>query len=123
VPQTSLTALIVSHDATAAALVGALVETVGYQVKFAAAGEGGDASLRRVRPRIYMIDCAGKEMCSDAVIGRAIMRGVSVVLFGPPSREPLMREMAARHDAEVVLTPPAPEPLGEALARAARKSG
>jgi DNA-binding NtrC family response regulator len=117
------TALIVSDDVTAAALVATLVETFGYAVKFALSGEGGDASLRRARPRIYMIDCATTGLCSDDVIGRAIMRGVSVVLFGPPPVLSTMRDFGTRHDVEIVVMPPNSGPLEEILTRAARKSG
>src|SRR4051812_8310140 len=113
--------LIVSSDATGAALVGALVEMLGYTVKFARAAESGDDSLRRARPRIYMIDCATTDLCSDDAIGRAIMRGIAVVLLGPASLLRRMRELAARHDLEIVETPPTPGPLGESLSRAARR--
>lgn len=115
--------LIVSPDVTGAALIGALVETLGYTVSFAAATEPTDASLRRVRPRIYLIDCRTTTSGADEVVGRAIMRGVGVVLIGPSRLLGPMRELGGRHDLEVVLLPTDPGPLGEALARAARKSG
>jgi DNA-binding NtrC family response regulator len=115
--------LIVSGDAVTAALVGVMVETLGYTVKFATATEGADASLRRAHPRIYMIDCATTEMRSDEVIARAIMRGASVVLFGPAARLETSRGLAARHEFELVTVPLMPGPLGHALDRAARKSG
>jgi CheY-like chemotaxis protein len=123
VPPNPITALIVSDDAMAAALIGALVETLGYTVKFSRADEGADASLRRARPRIYMIDCATTGFCSDDVVGRAIMRGVSVVLFGPALLLSTMRDFGTRHDVEIVVMPPTPGSLGATLARAARKSG
>jgi DNA-binding NtrC family response regulator len=120
--RSALTVLIVSTDATASALVGALIETLGYKVKFARAAGTADESLRRTHPRIYMIDCETTDLCADDVVARAIMRGVSVVLFGPTLLLGRMRELAGRHDIEIVEMPPSPRPLGDVLAKAARKS-
>ena len=111
--------LIVSDDATAAALLGGLVETLGYRVNFARVLTSGDV-IRRVRPQVCMLDCDG-DACNEAAIARVIMRGVSVVLVGPRSLLEGMREIAARHGAEMVFTPPEPGPLGEALERAVRR--
>src|ERR1043165_8874581 len=114
------TVLIVSDDATAAALLGGLVETLGYRVTFGRVTTSGDV-IRRVRPQVCMLDCEG-DACNEASIARVIMRGVSVVLVGPRSLLEGMREIAARHGAEMVFTPPEPGPLGEALARAVRRA-
>jgi DNA-binding NtrC family response regulator len=111
--------LIVSEDATAAALLGGLVETLGYRVNFARVLTSGDV-IRRVRPQVCMLDCEG-DACDEAAIARVIMRGVSVVLVGPRSLLDGMREIAARHGAEMVFTPPEPGPLGDALERAVRR--
>jgi hypothetical protein len=116
------TVLIVSTDATAAALLGGLVETLGYEVKFGRVNEPSDEMLRRVRPRVCMLDCETTDACSDATIGRAMMRGVSVVLVGPAELLAGMRELASRHGVEMVFTPPLPGPLGEVLDRAARRA-
>jgi CheY-like chemotaxis protein len=117
---TKNTVLIVSDDATAAALLGGLVETLGYRVTFARVTTSGDV-IRRVRPRVCMLDCES-DACTEASIARVIMRGVSVVLVGPRSLLEGMREIAARHGAEMVFTPPEPGPLGDALARAVRRA-
>lgn len=114
------TVLIVSDDATAAALLGGLVETLGYRVTFARVTSSGDV-IRRVRPRVCMLDCES-DACNEAAIARVIMRGVSVVLIGPRSLLEGMRDLATRHGAEMVFTPPEPGPLGDALARAARRA-
>jgi CheY-like chemotaxis protein len=116
---TKITVLIVSDDPTAAALLGGLVETLGYRVTFARVTTSGDV-IRRARPRVCMLDCEG-DGCNEAAIARVIMRGVAVVLVGPRPLLEGMREVAARHGAELVFTPPAPGPLGDALARAARR--
>ncbi len=119
-PTDSGTVLIVSSDATAAALLGGLVETFGYRVAFARATESGDA-MRRAKPRVCMLDCEG-DACDEATIARILMRGASVVLVGPRSLLASMRELAARHETEIVFTPPEPGPLGDALDRAARRA-
>lgn len=116
------TVLIVSADPTAAALLGGLVETLGYDVEFGRVNEPSDDTLRRVRPRVCMLDCATTEACSDATIARAMMRGVSVVLVGPAPLLAGMRDLASRHGVEMVFTPPQPGPLGEVLDRAARRA-
>jgi hypothetical protein len=113
------TVLIVSSDATAAALLGGLVETLGYNVAFSSVIDS-NGMFRRARPRVCMLDCEG-DACDEASIARVIMRGVSVVLVGPRSLLTDMREIAERHGAEMVFTPPQPGPLGEALDRAARR--
>ena len=113
------TVLIVSDDATAAALIGGLVETFGYRVAFATIVNSGDV-LRRAKPQVCMLDCEA-DACDEATIARIMMRGVSVVLVGPRSLLAGMRELASRHGAEIVFTPPEPGPLADAIDRAARR--
>jgi DNA-binding NtrC family response regulator len=113
------TVLIVSNDATAAALLGGLVETFGYRVVFTSV-ESANESLRRARPRVCMLDCES-DACDEAAVARVMMRGVAVVLVGPRALLEGMQAIAARHGVEVVFTPPALEPLGEALRRAAHR--
>ena len=115
--------LILSADPVAAALLGGLVELLGYGVQFASIEEGVDAGLRRTHPRIYLVDCETTQGEATAALGHARMRGIAVVLVGPPALLAQMRELARLHDAEIVFTPPEAEPLGEALDRAARKAG
>jgi DNA-binding NtrC family response regulator len=116
------TVLIVSADSTAAALLGGLVETLGYRVAFATLPTIPEAIVQRIRPRVYLLDCATPDACSDATIGRAMMRGVSVVLIGPRSLLAGMRELIAHHGVETVFMPPDPGPLGDVLDRAVRRS-
>jgi CheY-like chemotaxis protein len=116
---TSTAVIIVSDDAIAAALLGGLVETLGYRVEFAAVRDSYD-SVRRIRPRICLLDCES-DACTEASIARTLMRGVSVVLVGPRELLAGMRELVARHGVEMVFTPPEPGPLGDVLDRAARR--
>ena len=113
------TVLIVSADATAAALLGGLVETFGYRVTFARIASSSEV-IRRARPQACLLDCEG-DACDESAVARIIMRGVAVVLVGPRSLLDGMREIAARHGAEMVFTPPEPGPLRDALARAVRR--
>jgi hypothetical protein len=113
------TVLIVSNDATAAALLGGLVETFGYGVAFTSVLDAND-SMRRTRPRVCLLDCEN-DACDEAAVARVMMRGVAVVLVGPRSLLAGMKEIVARYGAEVVFSPAAPEPLGEVLHRAVRR--
>jgi hypothetical protein len=115
-----ITVLIVSEDATAAALLGGLVETLGYRVAFSRIPKS-DEAIRRVRPRVAMLDCDG-DACGESAIARVMMRGVSVVLVGPRSLLDGMREVATRYGAEMCFTPPEPGPLRDTLARAVRRA-
>jgi CheY-like chemotaxis protein len=118
-PDAQPTVLIVSDDATAAALLGGLVETFGYRVAFATVVSSSDI-MRTAKPRVCMLDCEA-DACDEATIARIMMRGVSVVLVGPRSLLAGMREVAAKLGAEIVFTPPEPGPLGDALDRAIRR--
>ena len=102
--------LILSSDAVAAALVGALVETLGYAVRFHHPPEDPTESLRRERPDVAMVDGSDRLMISEAVLGHAAMRGISVVVFG--SREALdgIRALAQVHRIHTLIAPPS---LGE----------
>lgn len=98
--------LILSTDAVAAALVGALVETLGYSVRFHKPPEDPTETLRRERPEVAMVDGSDQLMISDAVLGHAAMRGISVVVFG--SREALdgIRALAQVHRIHTLIAPP-----------------
>jgi CheY-like chemotaxis protein len=104
-----------SSDAVAAALVGALIETLGYAVSFYRSAEDPTETLRRERPDVAMLDGADHLMISDAVLGHAAMRGISVVVFG--SREALdgIRDLARRHRIHTLITPTSAAVAGELL--------
>ena len=110
--------LILSHDAVAAALVGALVETLGYAVRFHNPPEDPTESLRRERPDVAMVDGGDRLMISEAVLGHAAMRGISVVVFG--SREALegIRALAQVHRIHTLIAPPSLEETAEVLTEA-----
>ena len=101
-----LLVLILSHDAVAAALLGGLVETLGYDVHFARPPESADDSIRRVRPRICLVDCTDPVSCRSEFFGHATMRGVCVVIFGTRDALDRVRAIAVAHNIELLIMPP-----------------
>ena len=73
--------LIFSADALGAALLAAAVELAGHDPCFPQANEAARDALRRVRPRLAVVDCDHEEACSDAFVGPALMTGARVLLF------------------------------------------
>jgi len=110
--------LILSHDPVAAALLGGLVETLGYEVQFARPPESPDESMRRLKPRICLVDCTDPDSCRSEFFGRATMRGVCVIIFGTPDALERVREVARANNLEMLLMPPDVEALEAALQRA-----
>ena len=98
--------LILSEDPIAAALLGALIETLGYEVRFASAPETPDESLRRTRPRVALIDGEYPAAYSEDVLGRAMMRGISVVIFCNKEVCARVRELVVAHNLGTLLMPP-----------------
>lgn len=110
--------LILSDDPLAAALLGGLVETLGYPVQFRQPVESPEDSLRRLRARICLVDCADPLSCREEFFGRATMRGVCVVIFGTREVLDRVRDLAAAHQIETLLMPPDIEELEAVLQRA-----
>ena len=110
--------LILSSDAVAAALLGALVETLGYLVRFYHPPEEPDATLRRERPSVAMIDCADPTVMKDEVFGRARMRGISVVMFGTADALDRVRQIAVDHALDTLIMPATLDSLDETLRKA-----
>ena len=115
--------LILSDDAVAAALLGALIETLGYSVKFAQPPESTEQSFRRVKPKVCLLYCDDPSKCSDEVLGRATMRGISVVIFGTTAALERVRRLATEHAIDMLLVPPDPDVLDATLKRALLKAG
>jgi DNA-binding NtrC family response regulator len=110
--------LILSHDPLAAALLGGLVETLGYAVVFRRSPETAEDSLRRIRPRICLVDCADPTTCREEFLARAAMRGICVVVFGNREALERVRDLATAHKLETLLMPPDLDELEEVLQRA-----
>jgi DNA-binding NtrC family response regulator len=110
--------LIFSHDPLAAALLGGLVETLGYEVHFRRPPELVEDTLRRVRPRVCLVDCADADACREDFLGRATMRGVSVVIFGTREAIEHVRALAAAYQLGTLLMPPNGDDLEALLQQA-----
>lgn len=104
-----------SSDAVAAALVGALVETLGHDVRFYQAPEDPTVTLRRERPDVAMLDGADSLMISEAVLGHAAMRNISVVVFGSARALRGIRDLAQRHQLHTLIAPPTLSATAELL--------
>lgn len=115
--------LILSADTVAAALLGALIETLGYSVRFARPPETPDQTIRRVRPSVCLLDCEDPANCSAEFLGRATMRGISVVVFGRRDALEDVRELAAAHDIEMLILPSETAAVDDTLRRAMKKAG
>lgn len=97
--------LILSGDAIVAALLAALVETLGFNVRFVRAPSNADDAMRRHKPRICLVNCDDRAMCSDEIIGRALMRRAAVVVFGTAAVMNQLRDFASRHELQSLLMP------------------
>jgi CheY-like chemotaxis protein len=115
--------LILSADAVAAALLGALIETLGYTVKFATPPENTEQTIRRIRPTVCLVDCDDPASYNDVILGRTLMRGISVVVFGTADALARVRALALEHNMDTLLVPPEPGDLHETLQRAFAKAG
>ena len=115
--------LILSDDSVAAALLGALIETLGYSIRFAKPPEPADQSIRRVRPKVCLLDCGDPATCNDEILGRAAMRRISMIVFGTSHALTRLRTLATEHDIDMLIVPPDPEELDETLRRAIQKAG
>lgn len=72
--------LVFSSDALAAALLAAAAELAGHAPCFARADETARNAVRRVRPRLVLIDVDHEETCSDEFIGPALMMQARVLM-------------------------------------------
>jgi DNA-binding NtrC family response regulator len=117
------TILILSGDAVAAALVGALVETLGYRVTFVGLPEAVDESMRRTHPRVCLVDCVDPAMCDSAILGHARMRGISVVIFGTSQALDRVGALVSEHAIETLRMPADASAIDDTLKRALKKAG
>ena len=114
--------LILSSDAVAAALLGALIETLGYSVTFARPPERYEDSIRRVRPRVCLVDGTDPGMHGEGFLGRAAMRGISVVVFGSAEALERVRMLALEYAIDTIIVPPDTGALATTLERALQKA-
>jgi DNA-binding NtrC family response regulator len=115
--------LILSADSVAAALLGALIETLGYSIGFAKPSEPAEQTIRRVRPKVCLLDCDDPSACNQEILGRAAMRGISVIVFGTRDTLKRVHTLAREHDIHTLIVPPDADELDETLRRAIQKAG
>jgi hypothetical protein len=102
--------LLLSADPLASALVGAAVELAGHAPRFPRAGESARDALRRLRPRVVLVDC-DHEACSEEFIGPALMTRARVQLFRSRRTQRDASEVARRLGLSVVEFPMEPDAL------------
>lgn len=114
--------LILSTDVVAAALVGALVETLGYLVRFYTPPETPDEALRRSRPAVALIDCKDPTLVNTELLGRARMRGISVLIFGTATAIRQVQELVEAQELATIIMPASLAELDESLRSAIAKT-
>lgn len=107
--------LILSADTLAAALLGAAVELAGHQPHFRQPDEVPRAALRRVRPKLVIVDCDDDHACSEAFVGPALMTGAQLLLFDSPRHAAVGVNVARRLGLDVVHLPDDHELLPQRL--------
>lgn len=114
--------LILSADAVAAALLGALVETLEYVVRFYHPPDDPEETVRRARPTVALVDCDDPTFVNDGILGRARMRGISVVMFGSPEALRGVRQLALEHALGTLIMPASIDELDETLRKAVEEA-
>jgi hypothetical protein len=110
-------ALILSSDTLGAALLGAALELLGYRAVFPRDDEGGADALRRLKPRVVLVD-GGDEFLNDStVLGPALMTRAQLVFFGKPARVRDLRVLAAKYGASLLALPDDVDRLADVLSR------
>jgi DNA-binding response OmpR family regulator len=97
--------LILSADALAAALLGAAVELAGHQPHFPEMNEVAREALRRVRPRLIIVDCDHPDACAESFVGPALMTGSQLLLFDSHRNRDRAVNVARRLGLDVVHLP------------------
>jgi DNA-binding NtrC family response regulator len=100
-------ALIVSRDPVAAALLGALAELQRLEPIFYRDAEGASAVslLEEARPVVAVVDVAHDSGASPRFFSRAAGLRTRVVLFGDHGTDDLTRRCAAEYGLDAVVLP------------------
>ena len=108
---------IVSPDPLLSALVGAAVELIGYRAEFPRGDETATQTLRRLRPAYLMIDAEDPGTADETLLGRGLMSGARIFLFGAEARIRELRDVAHHYHLDVIVFPRDVMALGEILSR------
>ena len=79
------------------ALLGTLVEVGGYQPIFAAADETPLEALKRLGPRVALVDCDRADACEDLFLSQGSAQKTTVVLFSPRRLKDEVEAIAAEY--------------------------
>jgi hypothetical protein len=94
--QGSTRVLILSRQQLPAALLGMLLELDAFEPVYADPGERPEDALRRLRPLLMiLLDAELETARSDLFFARAERGRIPVLIFGAPSEEREIRELAA----------------------------
>lgn len=96
---------ILCSEPLLAALLGAAVELCGFRPTFSRGEESDIDVLKRVRPAAVLIDCDHPAASDDALLGRALMTGARLLVFGRTMAIEAHRPVAARFRIETLTMP------------------
>lgn len=108
---------IVSPDPLLSALVGAAVELIGYRAEFPRWDETATEALRRLRPAYLLIDAEDAATADETLLGRGLMTGARIFLFGAEERIRELRDVAHHYHLDVIVFPRDVTVLAEILSR------
>ncbi len=106
-----------------AALLGMLLDLIGYRPAFAETGERPEEALRRVRPVfVVLLDQEMEAAASDVFFARAAQHKVGLAVFGPRAGGDRLAELARRRGVPWFEVPLDLESLVRAVEKAAASS-
>jgi hypothetical protein len=108
---------IISSDPLIAALVGAAVELIGYRAAFPRANESGAETVRRTRPAFVLLDCDDLTSVDDAFLGRTLMTGARLFVFGSEAGVEAHAALAVRYGMASIVFPRDVDALHSILSR------
>lgn len=98
-------ALILTPDPLAGALMAATVELVGVPPVFSLPDEKAKTALRRCRPRYVMLSHDEPSLRDESFLGPALMTGARIFVFGTQERLAAIQPVLAHHRIEVIVLP------------------
>lgn len=107
--------LILAREELISALLGLLVETTGHVVVFAGTDESSRDAMRRLRPRVVIVDCDHRD-CTGDLVKAANEFGARLILFSA-SREPEYVRRAAAPSRSLSFTFPIEPPRLDSMIR------
>ena len=113
-PSTS-SALILSDDPLAGALMAAAVELSGLAPVFPQPAEDGKAALMRCRPRYVLLSHDERCARDESFLGPALMMGTNIFVFGTLSGIAPLQSVMTRHRVDAIVIPNDLDALSDVL--------